>query len=94
VSSPSLSASTILCFRGLPRRTDAFTGVTSPSLCRVDAEAAVKGELAAADDGVLSVVEAGEVVVDTFGCVEVGRGAGPGLGLPKKPISVDCFSLT
>jgi hypothetical protein len=53
--------------------------------------------------GVLSAVEAGdEVDVDATGAgaaavgspalwLEDVRGAGPGLGLPKKPISVDCL---
>jgi hypothetical protein len=57
----------MLCFSGLPRRTDAFTGVASPSFCRFTEEAAVNGEHAAAEEGVLRVVEAGEVVVETFG---------------------------
>lgn len=49
------------------------------------------GEVAVTEEGVRRAVEAGDAVVESLLPVEAGRGAGPGLGLPKKPINVDCF---
>lgn len=52
------------------------------------------GELAGAEVGVWRLVDAGEAVAGGFATTEAGRGGGgPGLGFPKKPMSVDCFSL-
>lgn len=92
-----MSSSSLLAAFGVPfvRRLAAgadLTGLLARSLSCEDE--AMLGELPATEDGVFKVVEAGEVlVVEASFVAERGRGAGPGLGLPKKPMSVDCFSL-
>lgn len=91
-SSLKPSAGSIDFFSGLPPLARLELPLSLPFCLATEV---LSGALPVADDGVRSVVEAGEEELGAGlrGCDVAEVGGGPALGMPKKPIRVDCLDL-